>query len=740
MKTPHSEHRNNLIEWTGVPPTPGICPGVRPDGKMTSLPLVSLSADRQQILNYLNNTWTLTEMLFSGLANEEAFSVRPYHHLRHPLIFYFGHPAVFYVNKLRVAGLLSEPVNSDYERIFETGVDEMSWDDLYEGQNHIWPTVQDILAYRKKVYQIVCELIKTHPLLDSKASPVSQTSPMWALFMSFEHERIHFETSSVLIRELPIEFVQKPAPWPNSQIKNPNSPPSLNKMIAQPESQIHLGKPQDLPTFGWDNEYGHEIRNCSAFSASQFLISNGEFKIFVEAGAYSDEKFWQPEGWAWRSFRNIKHPSFWVSTGPAGLHEYKLRTVFEVIEMEWDWPVCVNFHEAKAYCAWLTKQEGSLTPPYRLLFEVEHHALRDDSGKDFNLNFNTGSESSVHSHQPNDKGFYDTFGNVWQWCEDYFHPLPGSTPHPYYEDFSTPCFDKKHQMLLGGSFISTGDEASHWARFQFRPHFFQHAGFRVARGNQKNAQTVPGKSGPALYESQEMVNKYMLMHWGTDDEILSEVPDVPRPAVVHLPKICAELILKYSSGFDKALDLGCAVGRSSFEMSRHFKQVLGIDYSHEFIDCANQLKNMGQLSYWRKDTGSKGAQLRALVDPDIDISRLHFEQGDACSLSPEIKDFDAVLLANVLCRLPKPSICLERMQGINALVKPGGVLVMTTPLSWLEEYTMKAHWLNGLQDIQKILSEFDLIHQQELPFLIREHHRKFEYIVTQASVWRRKKG
>ena len=120
------------------------------------------------------------------------------------------------------------------------------------------------------------------------------------------------------------------------------------------------------------------------------------------------------------------------------------------------------------------------------------------------------------------------------------------------------------------------------------------------------------------------------------------------------------------------------------------------------------------------------------------MTRLNFEQGDACALPPSIKNFDAVLLANVLCRLPEPLICLERMQNLHALVKPGGVLVMTTPFSWLDEYTPKSRWLNGISDVKKVLTDFELIHQEELPFLIREHRRKFEYIVTHASVWKRK--
>jgi len=69
----------------------------------------------------------MTEALFECLKNEEAFKIPPVHNLRHPMIFYYGHPAALYINKLRVAGLLQQPINPYFEIIFETGVDEMSW-------------------------------------------------------------------------------------------------------------------------------------------------------------------------------------------------------------------------------------------------------------------------------------------------------------------------------------------------------------------------------------------------------------------------------------------------------------------------------------------------------------------------------------------------------------------------------------------------------------------------------------
>lgn len=58
----------------------------------------------------------------------------------------------------------------------------------------------------------------------------------------------------------------------------------------------------------------------------------------------------------------------------------------------------------------------------------------------------------------------------------------------------------------------------------------------------------------------------------------------------------------------------------------------------------------------------------------------------------DLGTFDAVLAANLLCRVPDPLACL---QAIADVVKPGGLLVLTSPFTWLEEYTAKAKWVGG---------------------------------------------
>ena len=116
------------------------------------------------------------------------------------------------MNKLRVAGLLHKPINPYYEVIFETGVDEMSWDDLSKNKMK-WPSVAEVQEYRRKVYKAVSTVISD--LTNEQCTSIGQDSPLWALVMGFEHERIHFETSSVLISEMPIKYVRFPEGFPS---------------------------------------------------------------------------------------------------------------------------------------------------------------------------------------------------------------------------------------------------------------------------------------------------------------------------------------------------------------------------------------------------------------------------------------------------------------------------------------------------------------------------------------------
>ena len=758
--------------WTGPAPSRDACPGVDANGVLRSLRTPDLArCERSDVLAYFDNTWCLTEVLFSSLQGRRAFLALPWHRLRHPMVFYYCHPATFYVNKLRLAGLV-ESIDPGLETLFQTGVDEMSWDDLSHSELD-WPPLEHVLEYRREAYRRVRRVIEEHPDLREGHGPITRESPLWALFMALEHERIHLELSSVLIRELPVEWVARPAEWPPlhpSAAERPHATQPeverdfpVNTFVEIGSGQADVGKPERWPSYGWDNEYGARGAHVSPFRVQRMLVSNGEFHAFVRDEGYLDRTLWSRDGWGWRQFRNAKWPTFWVSAGPAGLHEYRLRTLFEIVDMPWSWPVEVNYHEAQAYRAWRERREGRR---YRLLSEAKHHRLRrapaptpdghpERAARDYDLALAHGSPGPVNAFAASEHGVHDVFGNVWQWCEDHFHPLDGFRVHPLYDDFSTPCFDGKHQLILGGSFVSTGAEASVWARFHFRPHFFHHAGIRLVEAAQEGADDAVRledlRTSVDTYEGDAAFEQYMLLHYGRPEDALP-FEGGPRQAL-EFPQRCAraltELATAHGVGLARALDVGCAVGGASFELARSFGEVVGVDRSERFVAAAQALADEGRLAHFRRDEGELGSEVVATIDPSVDRERVRFRVADACALPVDLLGFDAVLAANLLDRLPSPRAFLERLGGPRGLVRPGGVLILTSPYTWSEQFTPRDAWLGGMRSGEQerwsidglraaIEGDFELIQQRDEPLLIREHRRKYQYVVAHLTAWRRR--
>jgi putative 4-mercaptohistidine N1-methyltranferase len=248
------------------------------------------------------------------------------------------------------------------------------------------------------------------------------------------------------------------------------------------------------------------------------------------------------------------------------------------------------------------------------------------------------------------------------------------------------------------------------------------------------------------YETDRLLAEYLLFHYGTEAEILP-YPGGPAAALGFVERVVSECLdIGQLPPAARALDLGCAVGRSSFELARHCAEVTGIDFSTRFIDAARHVKTHGELGYERIDQGILTTPLVARVPGDIARSRVTFETGDACHLRDGLGRFDAAILANLLDRLPDPLLCLERLPE---LMRPGGQLVIASPFTWMEAYTPQANWLGGFerngrriesfQALREILDPtFQFVRELDLPFLIREHERKFQWSVSHAGVWRRR--
>lgn len=241
-----------------------------------------------------------------------------------------------------------------------------------------------------------------------------------------------------------------------------------------------------------------------------------------------------------------------------------------------------------------------------------------------------------------------------------------------------------------------------------------------------------------IYESDKLLSEYLLFHFGTADEILPPGRDWPvgMREALDFP---VRTVARFSPGMvASALDLGCAVGRSTFELARTSDRATGMDFSHAFIRAAEGLARGETLSYERLEEADLRTPLSTRAPAGVEAARLMFFQGDAMHLPADLGAFDRVHAANLLCRLPRPQLLLDRLP---ALVKPGGELVLATPCTWLAEFTPPEYWPPaGTIDwlVKSLTPAFSLTCEAEEPFLIRETARKFQWTTSLVTVWQRR--
>ncbi|ADP10859.1 conserved uncharacterized protein [Erwinia sp. Ejp617] len=685
---------------------------------------------RLEILSYFRQTWELYESLFDCLADERAWYNKAIS-LRHPLIFYYGHTATFYINKLMAGGLIDARIDDKIEATMAIGVDEMSWDDL-DNSHYSWPPLAELRDYRGKVRHLIEQFIQQMPL----TLPIDWNSPAWVILMGIEHERIHLETSSVLIRQLPLAWVKPQPHWPACpEARHDRQAVPHNSLVAVSAGSVTQGKTDD--TYGWDNEYGSQVTEVKPFQASRMLVSNAEFFAFIAAGGYQTQRWWDDEGWGWREFAGAHMPTFWVGS-PQQPEALRLRLLAEEVAMPWDWPAEVNQLEAAAFCRWKAEETGLAV---QLPAESEWMRLREQVEGDQpdwreapgNINLARWASSCPVDRFAQGE-FYDLVGNVWQWTTTPTSGFPGFRVHPLYDDFSTPTFDGKHTLIKGGSWISTGNEALKSARYAFRRHFFQHAGFRyVVSQHQESLRANP-------YETDSMVSQYLDFQYGAE-----------YFGVENYAKALAQIACRISQRHLRALDIGCATGRASFELARHFDRVVGMDYSARFIDVALQLTRGENFRYVTQEEGDL-IEYHQVHLQDFDLGpeqagRIRFVQGDACNLKPQAEAWDLVLAANLLDRLRQPKRFLT---DITQMIRPGGVLMLSSPYTWLEEFTPKENWLGGIRENGEALSTYQALQRllsadfeeiappQDVPFVIRETARKYQHSVAQLTLWRKR--
>ena len=250
---------------------------------------------------------------------------------------------------------------------------------------------------------------------------------------------------------------------------------------------------------------------------------------------------------------------------------------------------------------------------------------------------------------------------------------------------------------------------------------------------------------PDYYDTDTQLNEYLVFHYGEGAQVLGWEFG-PVKALGFHKRLVGWIDTGRLRPGSRALDLGCAVGRITFELSKFCDSVVGIDASKSFITCADLIKAGGTASFRLTREGSLGTPAEVQLPADLARDRVTFLQGDAADPPASVGKFDVVILANLLDRLAHPRKMLQKLPEIT---RPGAQVIICSPFTWWDDFTDPDERLGGfvrdgkevtsMETITELLSDdFSPPVIGDEPFLIRQHERKFFMSVAHVGVWTRK--
>ncbi|HWZ84638.1 MAG TPA: SUMF1/EgtB/PvdO family nonheme iron enzyme [Thermoanaerobaculia bacterium] len=403
-------------------------------------------SDRQALAAWYVRNRERSEALFDAVR-PGAYEARPIP-LRNPVCFYEGHLPAFAVNTLLKRGLGEPGLDSDFEVLFERGIDPESQEDV-PGVPSLWPPRDAIRAYGAAADQAVLDAL-AHRDIAAAGNPVLAGG--LAARTVLEHEPMHQETLLYMWHRLPYDRKVRPEGLAVAWI---GAEPPPRRAVRIPAGAATLGAGPEEP-FAWDNERPRHAVDVAAFSIDVHSVTNRDFLEFVEAGGYEDEALWDEEGRLWLAEEGVRHPLFWELHRAA----WFWRGMWDLVPLPMGWPVYVSHAEATAYARWKNRRLPTEAEFHRAAFGSPSGAERrypwgDDPPDAARGNFDFARWDPVpvgaFPGGASAWGVHDLVGNGWEWTSTVFAGFEGFQPMASYPRYSADFFDGKHYVMKGAS-------------------------------------------------------------------------------------------------------------------------------------------------------------------------------------------------------------------------------------------------------------------------------------------------
>ncbi|MEX0684511.1 MAG: ergothioneine biosynthesis protein EgtB [Balneolales bacterium] len=261
------------------------------------------------------------------------------------------------------------------------------------------PTIDEVNSYRAYVDEHMNSLLNQ---LDDH--PFEEIHPL--LQLGINHEQQHQELFLMDIKNI---FYQNPIRPVYQEIDYSHSQPVPFDWIESEAGMITIGYNGD--GFCYDNEQPAHKTYIHACKMANRLILNGEYLEFMEAGGYTDSRYWLSDGWDTINQNNWQAPLYWDKTEA----DWEIFTLGGTRKLNENEPVChLSYYEADAFARW----KGVRLPTE---FEWERYAANSKIEGNFMDN------GGYHPKTPMQNGsqVLHLFGDLWEWTQSPYSGYPG---------------------------------------------------------------------------------------------------------------------------------------------------------------------------------------------------------------------------------------------------------------------------------------------------------------------------
>jgi ergothioneine biosynthesis protein EgtB len=312
------------------------------------------------------------------------------------------------------------------------------------------PTLADVVAYRSHVDNAMLELLGKRG---------DEPNIQLRVTLGLNHEQQHQE---LLLTDIKHVFSCNPMlPAVNADLAAPESVAPASYSFADGPSGIQqVGAAGN--GFYFDNETPRHDVSLHEHRIGKRLVTNNEYREFINDGGYSDSTLWLSDGWAKITTDGWNRPLYWREDLESEFTLGGLRSIDEHAPVGH-----VSYYEADAFARWA----GARLPTE---FEWELAAAEQEiAGNLLESGFWQPAAANESSQ---------LFGDVWEWTLSSYLPYPGFVPLEGSLGEYNGKFMCNQMTVRGGSCVSAADHIRASYRSFFYPDArWQFLGFRLAK-------------------------------------------------------------------------------------------------------------------------------------------------------------------------------------------------------------------------------------------------------------------